>query len=283
MHHFVTAMCTLVHASVTKWCIVGYVTGALWDLCSTFIPNWCMGGIDAQIRTVHYNNVIMGAIASQITSLKSVYSTVYSDADQIKHQSSASLAFVRGIHRGRVNSPHKWPVTRKMFPFDDVIMSAVFLGQCSCHDELRWNGNFVSLMKFSLVAALEILILTTTSAACCENFAKVTFPFLLYKGEVFHYDDVIKWKHFPRYWPFVRGIHRSPVNSSHKGRWRGALIFSLICVWINDWVNNREAGDLRRHRGHSRRHHNDGNPSWPWTYYEQIIMSRIPVMNSVSS
>ena len=64
------------------------------------------------------------------------------------------------------------------------------------------------------------------------------------------HDDVIKWKHFPRYWPFVRGIHRSPVNSPHKGQWRGALMFSLICVWINGWVNNREAGDLRRYRAH---------------------------------
>ena len=67
--------------------------------------------------------------------------------------------------------------------------------------------------------------------------------------DTFH-DDVIKWKHFPRYWPFVRGIHRSPVNSPHKGQWRGALMFSLICVWINGWVNNREAGDLRRYRAH---------------------------------
>ena len=65
----------------------------------------------------------MGAIASQITSLTIVYSTVYSDADQGKHQSSASLVFVWGIHRWPVNSPHKWPVTRKMFPFDDVIMN----------------------------------------------------------------------------------------------------------------------------------------------------------------
>ena len=70
----------------------------------------------------HYNDVIMGAMASQITSLATVYSSVYSDADQRKHQSSASLAFVWGIHRWPVNSPHKWPVTRKMFPFDDVIM-----------------------------------------------------------------------------------------------------------------------------------------------------------------
>ena len=59
----------------------------------------------------------------------------------------------------------------------------------------------------------------------------------------FH-DDVIKWKHFPRYWPFLRGIHRSPVNSPHKGQWRGGLMFYLICVWINGWVNNREAGDF---------------------------------------
>ena len=64
------------------------------------------------------------------------------------------------------------------------------------------------------------------------------------------HDDVIKWKHFPRYWPFVRGIHRSPVNSPHKGQWRGALMFSLICVWINGWVNNHDAGDLRRYRAH---------------------------------
>ena len=64
------------------------------------------------------------------------------------------------------------------------------------------------------------------------------------------HDDVIKWKHFPRYWPFVWGIHRSPVNSPHKGQWRGALMFSLICVWINGSVNNREAGDLKRYRAH---------------------------------
>ena len=62
---------------------------------------------------------------------------------------------------------------------------------------------------------------------------------------IIHY-DVIKWKHFSRYWPFVRGIHRSPVNSPHKGQWRGVLMFSLICAWINSWVNNDETGDLIR-------------------------------------
>ena len=76
-------------------------------------------------RDFHYNDVIMSAIASQITSLTIVFSTVYLDSDQRKYQSSASLAFVRGIHRKPVNSPHKWPVTRKMFSFDDVIMLCI--------------------------------------------------------------------------------------------------------------------------------------------------------------
>ena len=77
---------------------------------------------------VHYGYVIMSAMTSQITSLKIVYSIVYSGADQRKHQSSASLAFVRGIHQSPVNSPHKGPLTRKMSPFDDVIMLWKFDG-----------------------------------------------------------------------------------------------------------------------------------------------------------
>ena len=76
-----------------------------------------------QIKIIfHYNDVIMSPMAFQITSLTIVYSIIHSGADQRKHQSSASLAFVRGINRWPVNSPHKGPVTRKMFPFDDVIM-----------------------------------------------------------------------------------------------------------------------------------------------------------------
>ena len=64
------------------------------------------------------------------------------------------------------------------------------------------------------------------------------------------HDDVIKWKHLPCYWPFVWGIHQSPVNSPHKGQWRGAFMFSLICAWINRLVNSREAGYLRRYCAH---------------------------------
>ena len=94
--------------------------------------------------------------------------------------------------------------------------------------------------------------------ALCERNPTVTGGFLTKRhwcGKRFHdiglsHDDVIKWKHFPRYCPFVRGIHRSPVHSPHKGQWRGALMFTLICARINGWVNNREAGDLRRYRTH---------------------------------
>ena len=64
------------------------------------------------------------------------------------------------------------------------------------------------------------------------------------------HDDVIKWELFPRYWPFVRGIHRSPVNFPNKGHWRGALMFSFICAWINGCVNNCGDGDLKRHLAH---------------------------------
>ena len=80
---------------------------------------------------------------------------------------------------------------------------------------------------------------------CCRKVRTIQPPML---HTVF--DDVIKWKHFLRYWSFVRGIHRSPVNSPHKGQWRGALVFSLTSAWTNGWVNSRGAGDLRRNCAH---------------------------------
>ena len=72
----------------------------------------------------------------------------------------------------------------------------------------------------------------------------------LTNGALVTHDDVIKWRYFWRYWPFVRGIHRSPVDSPHKGQWRRALMFSMICARTNGWVNNRDAGDLRRDGAH---------------------------------
>ena len=77
---------------------------------------------------------------------------------------------------------------------------------------------------------------------------RARLAWIIYKGMC--HNDVIKWKHFPRYWLFVRGIRRASVNFPHKGQWRGALMFSIICAWINSWVHNREAADLRRHRAH---------------------------------
>ena len=84
---------------------------------------------------------------------------------------------------------------------------------------------------------------------CTEHGSDTAVPCAQFQ-KIERHDDAIKWKHVPRYWPFVRGIHRSPVNSLHKGQWRRALMCSLICVWINGWVNNREAGDLGRYRAH---------------------------------
>ena len=99
----------------------------------------------------HYSDVIMGAIASQITNLKIVYSIVYSGADQRKYESSASLAFVRGIHRWPGNSPHKGPVMRKLIPFDDVII-------------LGWATSFTLMEYKSTVSSLK----TMTVASKCR-------------------------------------------------------------------------------------------------------------------
>ena len=114
--------------NINSWFHVEDVTWAVTDLTHV------------RLSACYYNDVIMGDIASQITSLTIVYSTVYSDADQRKHQSSASLAFVRGIHRWPVNSRHKWPVKRKMFPFDDVIMGISNYRQLFVQQFVRANS-----------------------------------------------------------------------------------------------------------------------------------------------
>ena len=110
---------------------------------------------------------------------------------------------------------------------------------------LKWRHDMETLSHYWNPATVwfsnaEVWCLILLSPLSCQTGSRVTDD----------HDDVIKWKHFPRYWPFVRGIHRSPVNSPHKSQWRGALMFSLIWVWINGWINTREAGDLRRYRVH---------------------------------
>ena len=112
-------------------------------------------------------------------------------------------------------------------------------------------------------------------AALLELIRVIYWYILLISFQI--HDDVIKWKHFPRYWPFVRGIHRSPVNSPHKGQWRGALMFSLICVWIICWVNNLETGHLRRYGAHyDIIVMNQVRDKWPpfHRWYFQLIFSK---------
>ena len=125
----------------------------------------------------------MGSKACQITSLTIVYPTVYSGADHRKHQSSVSPAFVRGIHRWPVNSPYKGPVSRKMFPFDDVIMRTVFVHRlaiigCYCSGET----NPAKTKKLTGFRPLDISL------------------------KVMVHDDVIRWKYFPRYWPLMQSF-----------------------------------------------------------------------------
>ena len=105
--------CVYSHHSIITWLLHMSYTSKLHIWCSETQQDW------------HYSNVIMSAMASQITSLMVVFSTVYPGADQIKHQSFAPLAFVRGIHRWPVNSAHERPVTWKTLPFDDVIIFSV--------------------------------------------------------------------------------------------------------------------------------------------------------------
>ena len=145
---------------VAQGCDVNYLIMVIalffLDWCNSFIIHGCFTiAISVRswsIRVIstsaqpqdHYCDVIMGMMASQFTSRTIVYSTVYSSLDQRKHQSSPSLAFVRGIHWWPVNSPHKRPVTRKMFPFDDVIMitrqsaTAYFVG-CTVYMRLKYD------------------------------------------------------------------------------------------------------------------------------------------------
>ena len=171
----------------------------------------------------------MSAMASQITSLTIVYSTVYSDGDQRKHQSSASLAFVWGIHRGPVN----------------------FLAQMASNAEnnsIWWRHH---------VRTICITQDLCKSAWPCNNLRLLWLPdvwnlpgSVLLRGFQTSLRDLKSTKSTKSTNPFVPGIRRSPVNSPHKGQWRGALMFSLICAWNNDWVNNREARDMRRHGVH---------------------------------
>ena len=104
--------------------------------------------------------------------------------------------------------------------------------------ERKSKGRWVEWATLQITKPIRPTMRTLPNSVLCAHTQNCT------------HDDVIKWKHFPCYWPFLRGIHRSPVNSPHKDQWREALMFPLIYAWIDAWANDLESGDLRRHRAH---------------------------------
>ena len=130
----------------------------------------------------------MSTVTSQITSLAFVYSTVYSGTDQRKHQSSASLAFVQGIHRGPVNSLHKWPVTRKMFPFDDVITRKMNAAGPHCISQYDWLWLWLSAINQKAISWTNVdqiqLYEVTKGKWVDKLFSKKIFSAF---GQQFHY------------------------------------------------------------------------------------------------
>ena len=166
-------------------------------------------------------------MTSQITSLTIVYSTVYLDADQRKHQSSASLAFVWGIHRGPVNSPHKWPVTRKTFPFHDVIMCMLFWIWMLYHMSISWQSNNCIPIYHSVIACT----LRGSALAECRTSTNLI--------------DACNWpkhdrngKETPVYWRSEIKVEYS-VNSHIQPNLRctkPAWIYKLISVYMWNYV-----------------------------------------------
>ena len=147
----------------------------------------------------------MSVMASQITSLKFVYSSIYSGANQRKHQSFASLAFVRGIHRRPVNSPHKGPVTRKMFPFDDVIMN----GLCET----------VGITTYKAVNLLRIQF--------CRVSAQSTFRQTNQTFDNFSQLDVIAHTHRQLYNYNIRIVQHSMLVKIYAVH----AFIGCVCVW----------------------------------------------------
>ena len=126
---------------------------------------------------------------------------------------------------------------------------------------LQWSDDddmkaYLSEFIFMIISSeylepQELTIRGLSSIPKDKNFFEMTIGGRsIFSDHIRVHDHVIKWKHFPRYWPSVREINRSPVNSFHEGQWRGALMFSLICSWIKGWLNIGEAGDMRRSHGH---------------------------------
>ena len=168
---------------------------------------------------VHYGDVIISATAPQITSLVIVYSTLYSGADQRKHQSSASLAFVWGIHRWPVNSPHKGSVTRQMFPFDDVIVifSRISGSVCLMNTCVSLRG--ICWLWWSPAAYF------TKYLASRNDITNVDWPFMISNGTISSYNfrniDMFHLKRCRLWW------HRHRASEKVQGCQVPFVIFSV--------------------------------------------------------
>ena len=102
-----------------------------------------------------------------------------------------------------------------------------------------------TLLDMNVLSLISPVVSNTFIVEMADRIILVRIAISVEMTTKWLHDDVIKWKLFPRYWPFVWGIHRSAVNSRHNEQWRGASMFSLICAWTNCWSNNRDIGDLR--------------------------------------
>ena len=176
----------------------------------------------------------------------------------------------RGLRNSARLLPTHGRTSDKCKPKDDKLRLEKYIWKCrrQNHGNLFWLECVGwTEITISLVSTIPYFLVLQWEHWIIEKSTYLFVPFSHVFLQEHHcteynclHDDIIKWKHFPRYMPLVRGIQRFPVNSPHKSQWRGALMFSLICARMNGWVNNVEAGDLRRHRVH----------------YDVIVMSSVP-------
>ena len=238
----------------------------LWRHCNEFfcLILWFLFSYHVMIMFSDEYNAALLMMINQWTRLrlgairKQAITWAYVDPDICRHLAMIIILMFYRIFSQRYS---KWPQCTKMCFSERIYIATLDLNftefgsqnsnrQCISidsryglapkrHRVIIWTNVYIVLWYHY---ASHSLMWGNSSLPCDTIWRRWT-------GSLLH-DDVIKWKNFPRYWPFVRGIYRSLVNSLHKGQWRGALMFSLICVWIKGWLNNREAGDLRRHRAH---------------------------------
>ena len=199
--------------------------------------------IDLRYITVHYISLCLNVSVSQMPY---GYDSM---------ENSVIYSWVFNMYR-RIYKSHLMVIMEMRVVLSDAYWNMIFL-------LMKWNFELLTLsvlLEFQYCNInVFIWILTVFSlqfSPCCYHICGIYCFVISARVRVLHVlipyvrDDVIKWKHVPRYWPFVQGIHRWPVNSPHQVQWRGALMFPLIFAWTNSWVNTRDASDLRCHHAH---------------------------------